>query len=344
VGGKVKKEYVLISLIICISLLFPQTIYSDVIPASQSLITTSDDLLYTWHDSCTNTSGWLAQSEISGFSIEGNITYGYNGLQTTSNGLTVPSISLQSLPSYGYLFIKNLPSGIMMYELQDLRIMMQCAFELGETGSMKVYLYDDQKQIIFILGISDSDAYSLRFTPLILYLPLAGNYWFSYDSKIASSWEDYFRIWYDSVNATYYSLIDHDGDIEYREIVNRGEVELDREVKYIGISWTRFYDETYSGARLELCDIQLTYSNIESPSEPDPTNYTLVTEIPTTSTPTHPHTTTPPSFSDTTAPSDTSTSEELTPQFNPAIVAVSFGSMLVIIIYTLKIISFKKNQ
>lgn len=343
-GSLVKGEYALITVIMCIALLSTQAMSPDSFSGSHLFIPTSDDTLYTWHDLCTNTSGWIQQTPIDGFSIDGNITYNFDSLQTTSNGLTVPTMFSQSLPIYGPLFVKSLPSGISLFEIQDFRVLMRCTFELGEIGSMKVYLYDNQKECIFVIGISDSDEYSLGFSPIINYHPLSGSIWYSHDNQIGSSWEDYFHIWYDTVDETLYSLIDHAGDTQYKDVVNYGQAELDRDVKYIGISWTSFYDFTYSGARLELCDIQMTYRNITSSVEPPPTNSTSVTETQTTTTIIHPPSPIPTTSTPDTTPTDFTDTENFTPQLNPAAVAVALGSSLVIIIFTLRIISFTKSQ
>jgi len=258
VGGGLKNHNVSVALFFCIGLIIAQAIQPTAYQEVISIPASSINPLAIWHDDCTNTTGWTEQTSASGYNADGVIS-GTGGLHAGLLALYVPEIPPTTYNEYGPLFTKEFPNPIAISEILDFRVRLRFYDNPSEAGSLKIYLFDENKKSVFTLGLNDVDYSNLNYRVIFHYNPVTLSPWYAYTLESENDWNDYISFWYNDATETPYTLIGQSLDPIYAVVTNDGEVEVDREITSIGISWTRGPQGEYDGSNLQLREINLMY-------------------------------------------------------------------------------------
>jgi len=265
VGGGLKNHNVMITLLVCVTIIISQTLQ----PTAQQTWTFSPagsmNPLLTWFDSCRNTSGWTEQTSGSGYSTEGIISGTGDLSADTNTALTVLNIPTTAYNEYGPLFTKEFPTPIALSEILDFRVSIFFENTYGVLGCLKIYLFDENKNSIFTMGISDLDDGNYDYNVIFRYSPITISPWDIQQYHNRDDWRDHISFWYNDVIETPFTLIGHSLDSSYAILTNDGVIEVDREVASIGISWTRGNHGEYDGSHLQLQEIRMIYRNTITP-------------------------------------------------------------------------------
>ena len=258
VGAGLNNYNAMITLVVCVSLIMAQATQSTNHPNEYFAPASTINPLGIWHDACQNTTGWTEQISGSGYDTEGVVS-GTGGLNADTYSLTVPDIPVSSYNEFGPLFTKEFSNPIALSEILDFRVRISFENQFGVDGSLKIYLFDENKKSVFTMGISDLDSEQYDYSVIFRYSPIALSPWYIDNYNYEDDWNDYISYWYNDAIETPFILIGHSLDSFYRIPMNYGEIEVDRKVASIGISWTRDNLGEFDGIHLKLQEIRMVY-------------------------------------------------------------------------------------
>jgi hypothetical protein len=226
---------------------------------SPTLSQTSDIRLITWYDDCLDTSDWIEENATTEYQSDAVVS-GTGGLSSDSFSFTVPEIPVANNSEYGPLFIKTLPTPIALTSILEFKVSMHFEYASNELGSLKVYLYDENKTIISSSEIVDEgvevgEGANVRFR----YHPLYYSSWQRTIESYYTSWFGYVSSWFDDIQNEPYVLFDSGFGNPEKFLVNNGFYDYDREACSIGLQWVRSNTENYNGTHLVLHGLSLIY-------------------------------------------------------------------------------------
>jgi len=209
----------------------------------------------SWHDDCSNTTGWYENTT----NIENLINEVQTGISLLTDGESLYSDTIPSstTESHGPQFFKKIPSPLSLKDGLDLQVEIEHIGTSGYMGSVGIVLLDEFNATVYKVGGVDGwtgsecngwVAYKEGDPQNIEYVTKSG------------SWTGTVRVWY---NATTDSVM---GDVTGTEftLAASGSFNSNREVHFVGIVFYNLGSQLYESHVVK--DILLTTSETVPPS------------------------------------------------------------------------------
>ncbi|NHJ13863.1 MAG: hypothetical protein EAX95_09300 [Candidatus Thorarchaeota archaeon] len=218
----------------------------------------------TWEDNCTSASLWTQQNNESGFATL-DLIANEGALVSSAGYLSVTGLVGSGEEIEGPLFTRTIDPEVPIRNLSMFQVDLEFVYQFDEVGYLSLYLFDEFRDRIGMLQISDSDIASESKALCAFYRggdsAVAG----SFDSHYLFSWRASLSIRYEEDIRSVIAQID-DGTPNNQTLMVEGQFDEYREIKYIGIHACRD-SRNYVGEHLRVHEIRLGYHKIITAGE-----------------------------------------------------------------------------
>ncbi len=211
----------------------------------------------TWHDECASTDGWMEQNASSGFDPKHEV-FESGTLEANNGDLIVTGIADPVTTRKGPLFIKELDTPVPIDAIQLLQAQFSFTYASNVYGFLAVYLFDQNKQKAVMLRLHDAWAASESHPECVYFAPGETGDGTVHDEILFGSWNGTIAFWYDTNTGSLVGDLNV-GTTNTATLKSSGQFDPERQVKYIGIQWSRHPGAPYDGDNYRLTDLFLAF-------------------------------------------------------------------------------------
>lgn len=212
-----------------------------------------------WYDGCDSTDGWQKVSVDSSFEAVRQL-HESGTLYSSGGYLYADGISTGSSWKWGPLFVKEIPGGTTVKDIEMLEAQIKFNYQYGKMGDVIIGLFDeDRERITSFIGYDSWYGSSTRRYLNYYKASYEGDgsdQWL--EAYCYGSWTATFKFWYDPYSAAVKSQVD-DGTPLTHTHFDGTSFDRDRTVRYIGIQFARANTYTYQGSDMKINYIKMTY-------------------------------------------------------------------------------------